>query len=342
MSGAIKIAGGSGLRHQSGDYCIQTKGENRHNRSGHGFFSTGSSGIGGSGQVNLNAGTALVGEGGGVGVEAGSALVRGWHLGAIAGRGSVRRSIQICAGGSLVGRGGVGAAPRTFWFWAAERRAVACGRGDWELKTGASWWWGWSEQNVIRGFYSINAAQAVLVSSGRSQTAPGMIFLKTESTAYTPGEIDGCAGAARSGGSVLLRGGGANPDGGGGGVRIGAGEAVHSTHRGGNFIASAGNGDAIGSCLVICGGESARGDSGTIGVLSGASSTKVGETGDLYVSSGRSHSSGPTCISTGSSGRCQCQWLLLIYREGLLEHWGKRACEFNSRRQFAQHKNEKW
>ena len=306
MSGAIKIAGGSGLRHQSGDYCIQTKGENRHNRSGHGFFSTGSSGIGGSGQVNLNAGAALVGEGGGVGVEAGSsgAGAKGGTLVQLAGRGSVLGgSIQICAGGSLVGRGGVGAAPSLRSGSGQQRDGpLLVGAGTGNSQTGGELVVGGGRSKMSSGgSTSINAAQAVLVSSGRSQTAPGMIFLKTESTAYTPGEIDGCAGAASSGGSVLLRGGAANPDGGGGGVRIGAGEAVHSAHRGGNFIASAGNGDAIGSCLVICGGESARGDSGTIGVLSGASSTKVGETGDLYVSSGRSHSSGPTCISTGSS-----------------------------------------
>ena len=221
----------------------------------------------------------------------------------LAGRGSVLGgSIQICAGGSLVGRGGVGAAPSLRSGSGQQRETGRClWGGDWELtnrwRVGGG---GWSEQMSSGGSTSINAAQAVLVSSGRSQTAPGMIFLKTESTAYTPGEIDGCAGAARSGGSVLLRGGGANPDGGGGGVRIGAGERF-CAHPSRKFHCQCGNGDAIGSCLVICGGESARGDSGTIGVLSGASSTKVGETGDLYVSSGRSHSSGPTCISTGSS-----------------------------------------
>ena len=71
MSGAIKIAGGSGLRHQSGDYCIQTTGEHRHHRSGDGFISTGSSGSGGGGHVNWSEGTALVGAGRGEGGEDG-------------------------------------------------------------------------------------------------------------------------------------------------------------------------------------------------------------------------------------------------------------------------------
>ena len=306
MSGAIKIAGKSGLRRQSGHCCMQTKGENRHKRSGHGFFRTGSSGIGGSGQLHLNAGAALVGKGGGVGVEAGSsgAGARGGTLVQLAGRGSVLGgSIQVCAGGSLVGRGGVGAATSLRSGSGRQRDGpllVGAGTGNSQIGGELVVGGGRSEMSS-GGCISINAAQAVLVFSGHSQIAPGVIFLKTESTAHTPGEIDGSAGAASSGGSVLLRGGGAKADGGGGGVRIGAGEAVHSTHRGGSFIASAGNGDAIGSCLLVCGGESARGDSGTIGVLSGASSTKVGETGDVYVSSGRSHSSGPTCISTGTS-----------------------------------------
>ena len=64
MSGAIKIAGGSGLRHQSGDYCIQTKEKTATIDLATVSLARGRVVLAGSGQVNLNAGTALVGEGG--------------------------------------------------------------------------------------------------------------------------------------------------------------------------------------------------------------------------------------------------------------------------------------
>merc|ERR1712138_363685 len=102
---------------------------------------------------------------------------KGGTLVQLAGRGSVLGgSIQICAGGSLVGRGGVGAAPSLRSGSGQQRDGpLLVGAGTGNSQTGGELVVGGGRSKMSSGgSTSINAAQAVLVSSGRSQTAPGM------------------------------------------------------------------------------------------------------------------------------------------------------------------------
>ena len=160
---------------------------------------------------------------------------------------------------------------------------------------------GGKSESSSGGDITMDIAQAMVISTGSCGAASGVVLLDTENAEGAAGEISGCAGAGKVGGSLWFSGGDGRLGADGGRVLVEAGR-TGSDFRGGSVTLAAGIGDNAAGAVLVRSGESFGTDSGDIRLFS-RSAIDEGMTGDLYVVSGRVASgvAGSLCIRTGNS-----------------------------------------